>query len=222
MSQRNAWEAVAGHWAELVRDDNDGKLPADVEAFFALLPPPGRRTLDLACGEGRIARRLAELDHSVVGLDSSPTLMQLAEAADPESRYVLGDAAQLPFADGSFDLVVCFMSFQDFDDPVAAIRESGRVLSVGGSLCFAVIHPFWTGGDVDEAADRFVVRGSYLATVPHIRPVMQVPSVHRPLEAYFRGLEAAGLRTERVRELPSPNRLAGRMPAFLQVRAVKP
>jgi hypothetical protein len=107
------------------------------------------------------------------------------------------------------------------DDVGGALREAGRVLARGGRLCLAIIHPIWTAGEVDEASDRFVIRGSYLETVPHIRPVMQVPSVHRPLEEYFRGLEEGGVVVEMLREPPSVKRLAGRLPVFLYLHGLK-
>jgi SAM-dependent methyltransferase len=216
--QKQAWEEVAGHWVSLVRG---APIDEDGQSFFALLPPTSGRALDLGCGEGRSTRELTARGYDAVGVDSSPSMVDRAREADPEGRYEVADAAALPFEDGAFDLVVAFMSLQDMDDVVAGLRESGRVLVRGGRLCFAIIHPIWTAGEVDDAADRFVIRGSYLDTVPHIRPVMQVPSVHRPLEAYFRGLEDGGLVVEALTEPPSRKRLPGRMPVYLHARALK-
>lgn len=195
MSQRDAWEAVAPRWAELVRGDT----PDDhnLAAFLALLPPPGRAMLDLGCGEGRLSRRLSALGYRVVAIDASPTLVRLAREADPDGDYLVGDAAALPLDDESFDLVIAFMSLQDMDDERSAVRESTRVLVAGGRLCAAIIHPIWSAGEVGEDRARFVIRGSYFATVPHVRPVLQLPSVHRPLEAYFRALEVAGFLVRR-------------------------
>jgi ubiquinone/menaquinone biosynthesis C-methylase UbiE len=212
---------VAEHWIALVRTGGDRSFDYGAEAFFELLPPPARSVLELGCGEGRVARRLAALGYAVVGLDSSPTMVGLAREADPDGEYVLGDAVALPFGDASFDLVAAFMSLQDMDDPAAAICESARVLVSGGCFCFAVIHPLWTSGEVDDDANRFVIRGSYLAAVPHIRPVMQVPSIHRPLESYFRGLEEGGLLVQTMHELPTRTRLPGLLPVYLHVRAVR-
>ena len=50
-----------------------------------------------------MARDLAARGHTVVGIDSSPTLLEYARAAGPAAEYVLADAAALPFPDGSFD-----------------------------------------------------------------------------------------------------------------------
>lgn len=217
-SQRDAWEVVAERWAGIVRAEAHDE---NLAAYLDLLPPPGRLALDLGCGEGRIARALGARGYRTVGIDSSPTLVQLAREADPVGEYRLGDAAALPFADEAFDLVVVFMSLQDFDDAECALGEAGRVLEPGGFLCFAVIHPVWTAGEIDEERDGFVIRGSYLATVPHLRPELRVPSIHRPLSAYFRGLEAGGLLVEALRELPLARRLGGRLPVYLHVRAMK-
>jgi ubiquinone/menaquinone biosynthesis C-methylase UbiE len=218
VSQKEAWEAVAGRWVELVRGSS---IDDESRAFFALLPPPAGPTLDLACGEGRITRELTARGYETVGVDSSPAMVALAGDAHPGGRYEVADAAALPFDDGAFDLVVAFMSLQDMDDAGGALQEAGRVLAPAGRLCLAIIHPIWTSGEVEEESDRLVIRGSYLATVPHIRPLMRVPSIHRPLEAYFRGLEAGGLVVETLREPPSRKRLPGRMPLYVHARALK-
>jgi SAM-dependent methyltransferase len=88
----------------------------------------GRRidtVLDLACGAGRHARVLRERWWTV-GLDLSMSLLKLARKESADGPYVRADMRDLPFADGSFDLVVnLFTSFGYFDDD----REHLRVLS---------------------------------------------------------------------------------------------
>jgi 2-polyprenyl-3-methyl-5-hydroxy-6-metoxy-1,4-benzoquinol methylase len=57
------------------------------------LPSPGRLTLDIGCGEGRLARDLKELGHHVAGIDSSPSLVAAAREFDPSMDVRLADAA---------------------------------------------------------------------------------------------------------------------------------
>ncbi|MFN2638430.1 MAG: methyltransferase domain-containing protein, partial [Gemmatimonadaceae bacterium] len=64
--------------------------------FFELVPPPGRATLEVGCGEGRVARDLKKRGHRVTAIDASPTMRRLAEEADPDSTYLLADSADLP------------------------------------------------------------------------------------------------------------------------------
>lgn len=223
MSQAQAWEKIAEEWRALVRSGGDDRFhAANSGAFFELLPPARGRVLDLGCGEGRVARELKDRGYDVTGIDVSPTLVELARGDDPDGDYRVADAAELPFEDGSFELVVAFMSLQDMDDAEAAIREAARVLAPGGRLCLAILHPLRSAGTVDEEAGTFVISGSYFDTVHHIRPGIQVPSVHRPLVAYFTALEQAGLLVEAVREVSSQYALLqGRVPACLHLRAVK-
>jgi SAM-dependent methyltransferase len=237
VSLREAWESNAADWLRFTRtaghDIAYHKL--NLPHFLELLPPPGRRTLDLGCGEGRLGAELAARGHNVVGVDTSPTLV----AAAAELHDVIeADASALPFQDGSFDLVYAFMSLHDMDDAAGAIREAGRVLERGGRFCFALEHPRNAGGEFAErAADAPFVWREYLGELPraflHERDgiTMQFRSIARPLESYSRALEAAGLLVEAVREPVAGDEFVGgdpararwrRIPMFIQLRAVKP
>ena len=81
--------------------------------------------LDLACGAGRHSKALCE-HWWTVGLDLSAALLRIARREDPDAPYVRADMRELPFADGSFDLVVnLFTSFGYFEED----REDARVLA---------------------------------------------------------------------------------------------
>lgn len=232
--EQNAAEVIAWFRAE----DHDSYWRYHRDQFFDLLPPPGRLTLDIGCGEGRLSRDLKARGHTVVGLDASPTMVAAAREADPEIDVVLGDAAGLPFPDGHADLAIAFMSLQDVDDAAGAIREAARVLEPGGRLCFAIVHPFGSAGrfEGDDADSPFVVRGSYLDLFrwrdevdrDGLRATFE--SAHRPIGWYFAALESTGFLVERLRETGVPesavrvpgNRRWQRLPLFLHVRAIKP
>ena len=146
-----------------------------------------------------------------------------AAAADAGGEYLVAEASKLPFQDAAAALVVAFMVLQDLGDLDGAVAEAARVLDDSGRFCFAIVHPVATGGDfVDRESDTFVL-GSYCAPFEAARPLgaSSVLQFHRPLEMYSRALERAGLCIEAVREVPTRRRAAGRVPAFLHVRAVK-
>src|SRR6266508_1607388 len=136
------WEGQAERWVRWAREPgHDTYRCFHRDRFLELVPPAGRLTVDVGCGEGRLARDLKALGHRVVAVDASPTLVLLAREADPELEVHLADAAELPLPDGHADLVVAFMSLGDIDDMAGAVREMARVLEPGGRLCVAVVHP---------------------------------------------------------------------------------
>jgi SAM-dependent methyltransferase len=189
-------------------------------------------TVDVGCGEGRLARDLRELGHSVLAIDRSPTMLRHAREADPELDLRLADAAALPIDDGAADLVVSFMSLMNTDDLRGAVREAARVLAPRGRYCIAIVHPLNTAGAfASRAADApFVIEGSYFEHTTKEVPVerdgleMTFLDAHRPLEHYFEALEAASLAVERLREIPDTSDDEGaarwrRIPLFLHIRA---
>jgi ubiquinone/menaquinone biosynthesis C-methylase UbiE len=101
--------------------------------------------LDAACGTGIVtcvaAQRFRHLAH-IVGLDLNPGMLEVARAHTPTPGVPVawrqGDLAALPFADDSFEVVLCQQGLQFVPDPGAALREMRRVLVPGGRLVFTV------------------------------------------------------------------------------------
>lgn len=234
---RDLWEQQASRWTRWSRTPgHDCYWGFHRDAFLRLLPAPGRLTLDIGCGEGRLLRDLARRGHRVLGLDAAPTMVRGARDAAPELAVVNGDAAALPFADAIADLAVAFMSLHDIDEMDQAVLEASRVLEEGGALCMAVVHPLNSAGRFSgrDAQAPFVVAGSYLESRRYQDDIerdglpMTFHSHHRPLEDYSYALENAGLVIEAIREVTVDEASAAsrdeearwrRVPLFLHVRA---
>jgi ubiquinone/menaquinone biosynthesis C-methylase UbiE len=232
VSLRERWEEQASNWIRWAREPgHDSYWRFHREPFLASLPGPGRLTLDVGCGEGRVTRDLRALRHRVVGVDQSPAMIAAAREADPDGDYVEANAAELPFEDGSADLVISFMSLMDMDDMVGAVQEMSRVLEPGGLLVATVVHPINSAGEfvprqgVDDAP--YVIQ-SYLDRRPYEDSLeregleMTFHSLHHTLEDFSRAFEAGGFLFRRVRELyDDENPRWRRVPLFLRLDAVK-
>jgi SAM-dependent methyltransferase len=240
MDLREQWEAHASQWIAWARaPGHDSFWRYHRDQFLQIVPSPGRRTVDIGCGEGRLTRHLKTLGHRVVGLDASPSLVAAARHLDPSMDVRLADAATLPLDDASADLAIAFMSLHDIDAMAAAVREVARILEPNGRFCLAIVHPINSAGrfENDTAADApFVIRGEYLRSFDYADTIerdglsMTFHSRHRPLESYFMALEEAGLLVETLRETRIPDhavvlersRRWQRLPLFLHLRARRP
>jgi len=238
---RQGWAAEAANWAAFARTPGlDGTHEqVNLPTLLSLLPrEAGQRTLDLACGEGRLSRLLSTRGHQVVGIDAAAAMVRLAATHEPAGPAINADAAALPFRDAAFELVVAYMCLHDIDAMPDAIAEVARVLRPGGRLCAAIPHPLNTAGTFGgKSADApFVITGSYLDTAATDMVLrrdgiaLTFHSEHRPIEAYSRALERAGLLIEAIREPRAAEQVAAadaaqrwrRIPVSLHIRAVKP
>lgn len=111
----------------------------------------GDRILDLGCGFGRHAYEAARRGAHVIALDAGEdevngvagTFAAMVEAGElsPETTHVgvvRGDALHLPFADGTFDRVLCSEVLEHIPDDLGAMRELARVLRPGGTMAITI------------------------------------------------------------------------------------
>jgi ubiquinone/menaquinone biosynthesis C-methylase UbiE len=108
--------------------------PSAIDSVFeAVAEINPRRVLEVGCGPGDLAARIAsELEADIVALDQSERMVELTRARGVE--VVLGDAHDLPFEDGSFDCAVAAWMLYHVADLDRGVSELARVLRPGGRL----------------------------------------------------------------------------------------
>ena len=148
---RASWDRNAAAWSETVRAGGIPSRRAGTDAAIveAVARVPGRRVLDVGCGEGWLARALAERGREVVGVDGSAELVRLAREAGGGAFFVLrydeieADADRLG---GPFDAVVCNFALLG-DRAAPLLRALASVLAPDGRLLVQTVHPFTACGD---------------------------------------------------------------------------
>ncbi len=126
---------IARWYAKTTRKDY-----AEFEKLAARLAehlPAGASVLEVAPGPGYLSIELAKFGrYSVTGLDISETFVEIARKNAAEAGVQVdfrhGNASAMPFADDSFDLIVCRAAFKNFSEPVKALAEMRRVLKPCG------------------------------------------------------------------------------------------
>jgi ubiquinone/menaquinone biosynthesis C-methylase UbiE len=211
----SSWDAMAA-WYD-AKQGEEGDLwhrtlidPALLEAVGAV---GGQRLLDLACGNGYLARRFARMGARVVGIDASAPIIERARRRERETSlgivYHAGDTARMDMLnDAGMDIVVCNMALMDIEDVAGTIRQVARVLRPGGRFVASLSHPCF---DVAGASAWVIERMDFTTTIwrkvsrYRERFAGRVPwrdgegpivayttAYHRPLSWYVRTLREAG------------------------------
>lgn len=147
-SQESSWDHVADWYDQLIDErGSDHHERVILPGTLRLLgEASGRRVLDLACGQGILARRLAALGAQVVGLDASPKLIDAAHRAStglsPRPQFVVGDARALAAAvTPPFDAAACVMALMNIEPLAPVLAGVAGVLRPGGAFVSIILHP---------------------------------------------------------------------------------
>lgn len=219
------WEVHARWWQEGFTEGVDPEYEEQILPMAAAHLAGARRVLDVGCGEGQISRlAVAGGAEQVVGVD--PTWAQVAVAAERGggARYARAGAAQLPFADASFDAVVACLVFEHIRDVDDAIAEVARVLEPGGRFLFFLNHPLlqtpdsgWIDDQILDPPEQYWRIGPYLVeadTIEEVEKGVFIPFIHRPLSRYLNALADNGLVLTRMEEPPPPPGFLARAPQY--------
>jgi len=193
------WTDSAAAWIEVIdRGETNRELLLDAVMLEQGGDVRGLRTLDLGCGEGRFSRMLAERGARTFAIDPIEQLIITAAQRHAGGAYVRASGERLPFAAGSFHLVVSYLSLIDIPDFRGAIAESVRVLRPGGALLVVNLN-FVTASEGwarDEAGNRLYHRvDRYAEERPIVLEIggIHIVNWHRPLDAYMSAFLGAGL-----------------------------
>jgi S-adenosylmethionine-dependent methyltransferase len=160
-NERNRFQSDAGKYAAYLATP-EGQLRVEL-AFANILEllehgKDSLRVLDLGCGTGLVAVRLARLGFQVTLLDSSPAMLDLAQRAVQEARVAdrislkLGDATRLSelFTNELFDVIVCHNILEYVDDPPGLLRSVRRLMRNPSAILSVLVRT--QAGEVLKAA----------------------------------------------------------------------
>jgi SAM-dependent methyltransferase len=162
-------------WAPIYDTMENGLIAAEQPVVDELIRElPIGRALDVACGTGRHAARLAELGYQTVGIDATEAMLEVARTRAPGVDFRRGDFAELPVDDESFDLAVCALALAHLSDPSPAIAEIARAVRPGGRVVLTDAHPTFAliqgqamfptgGGGLAFVRNHPIQIGTYLA-----------------------------------------------------------
>jgi SAM-dependent methyltransferase len=123
---------------ELYNDISQGISDSIEHCVRRLMPKPGEKVLDLATGTGWTSRSVARRGARVTGVDIAGDLIadarRRAAAENLAIEYRIGDAENLPFADGDFDAVISTCGIMFASRPESAAAELARVCRKGGRI----------------------------------------------------------------------------------------
>jgi SAM-dependent methyltransferase len=159
------------------------------------------RVLDVACGTGKLSMRIDQRGCYSVGAEASTEMIGVGRYVHPESRaqMVRSIAETLPFADATFDRVICQGSLDHFADAREFMREAARIIKPDGRVVIALANFESVSCRLGRTVDR--VKRRLGRPRPSWRPYWIIPEDHnvRGDLPFIRTLGGRELALERVR-----------------------
>ena len=210
------WDEAADAWIDLL-DGNTWRRHFLLPFVIDLLGDVTNSTvIDIGCGEGEYARVLSRKGAIVLGIDSSPRLIEAANAQKQPGQknpaYRVGDASNLESIDDeSFDICLSMMCFMALPMHREAIAEMSRVLKPNGRAVLTTLHPCFTGPHArvkPDADDDFHSNDHYFSEEwfedgLSSATKTSLPFRHRTLEDLIMPFLDSGLTLRGIRE-PNP------------------
>ena len=196
-------------------------------ALFALLGDiSNKRICDLACGQGVVARKLAQWNASVVGVDISAKLLEIAHREEQDEPlgivYIHDDVQTLSkIQNAEFDSVVCNMALMDIPDIQTTFQQVQRILRPSGLFVCSIIHPCYPTERIakDGIVQRYFDEGFWRSDNANgVRG--KVGAYHHTLSTYVNSLVELGFMLQRIVEPQATGRLGERVPAHREVPTV--
>ena len=206
------WERNADFWDERMGEGNAfHKLLIEPTQLDLLSLKRGERVLDIGCGNGQFARKMASLGADVVAVDAAPRMIENVRRRTPPDaecegrvRYEVVDAsdekAMLKLGESSFDAAVSTMMLMDMASILPVAKVARRLLKPTGRMVFSVMHPCFNStegftqifereeqeGEIIERLSvritRYIEPHSHKGQAINGQPVAQ-NYFHRPLSA---------------------------------------
>lgn len=223
------WNRNADFWDERMGEGNEfHKFLIEPTQLKLLSLQAGERVLDIGCGNGQFARKMASLGAEVLGVDAAPGMIEHARRRTSTDADYAGsvqfnvvdatdEAAMVALGAGEFDAAVCTMALMDISSITPIASAARRLLKPSGRMVFSVMHPCFNSTDgftqVFEREQRdgeIITRMSVKMTEyiqPHAykgfamvgQPVAQ-NYFHRPLSALLGVFFNAGLVVDGLEE----------------------
>jgi 2-polyprenyl-3-methyl-5-hydroxy-6-metoxy-1,4-benzoquinol methylase len=198
---RAIWDQMASFWDDKMSGDgNDFQRILVHPASERLLHlQPGETVLEIACGNGIFARRMAQAGVYVVATDFSSQLLERARARTTEHtdhiEYRLVDATRedqiLALGLHRFDAAVCHQGIMDMTEIDPLMRGIRQVVKPGGCFVFSVSHPCFNHAGVTFSAEETTINGEIITTHAikvteylHVRPQKGIGMVDQPVAQY--------------------------------------
>ena len=203
------WDRVAERYSNTVGRDDD--------SFYRRLAPllwkqlgdvRGRRVLDLGCGHGWLAAKLAAEGARVTGIDGSQALIRTARDAYPELTFEVADLVEgLPEGHRDVEAVVSHMVLMDIPDLSRVLADVAAALVPGGLFLFSILHPCYFGQELgqDPAGGQWSrrVTGYLQREQRWIESYGGHTHYHRPLSWYIEQVADSGMVVTGLHEPPS-------------------
>ncbi len=225
---RRIWDTIAEWWDDKIGDGNDFQqvlLEPTTERLLGDIS--GQVILDVGCGAGRFARRMAELGASVVAFDFSERFINRAQQRTPSGmpiEYQVADGTDyhrlLEFGESRFDHAVATMNLMDMIEIDPLFRALASLLKPNGHFICTIMHPCFQPPGMAKYAELSESDGKFIkqngVKIPHyLTPIAYRGTgivgqaetqyyFHRPLSIYMQTALAAGFVLDGLEEPSFP------------------